>query len=122
MRSAKEFIVGRPKVSSLRDMQLKLNLTATEYECIVRRAKAVGMRPSHFGRAVVVNGDAVQAPHQRMPSHMERLNYHALCRIGSNLNQLVRHINRTGEPAPADLEPLLTDIRQIIDRAVKKWL
>jgi hypothetical protein len=122
MRSAKEIIMGRPKVSSLRDMQLKLNLTATEYECVVRRAKAVGMRPNHFGRAMVLNKDIGPAPYPQSPSNAERLTYHALTRVGSNLNQMVRRMHQTGEPAPADLEPLLADIRQIIVRAMKKWL
>lgn len=122
MRSAKEIFMGRPKVSSLRDMQLKLNLTATEYECVVRRANAVGMRPNHFGRALVLNKDAAPAANPRSPSNVERLDYHALSRVGSNLNQVVRRMHQTGEPAPADLEPLLADIRQIINRAMKKWL
>jgi Bacterial mobilisation protein (MobC) len=122
MRSAKEFIVSRPKVSSLRDVQLKLNLTAAEYECVVRRARAVGMRPNHFGRAMVLKKEAALAVNQRSPSNAERLTYHVLGRVGSNLNQVARRMHQTGEPAPADLEPLLADIRRIIDRAMKKWL
>jgi len=27
---------------------------------------------------------------------------------------MVRHLHQTGDPLPADLEPLLTDIRQMI--------
>jgi hypothetical protein len=114
--------MGRPKISNVRDMQLKLNLTATEYECIVRRAKAMGMRPTHFGRALVLNTDVTYKPNHRAPSVDERLNYHALSRVGSNLNQMMRHLHQTGEPVPADLEPLLTDIRVIINRGIKKWL
>lgn len=114
--------MGRPKVSSLRDVQLKLNLTATEYECVVRRAKTVGMRPNHFGCAMVLNKDIGSAVNRRSPSNAERLIYHTPSRVGSNLNQMVRRMHQTGEPAPADLEPLLTDIRQIIDCAMKKWL
>jgi hypothetical protein len=102
-------------------MQLKLNLTATEYECLVRRAKAVGMHPNHFSRTLVLNTNA-RAPHVPTPSNVERLHYLALSRVGSNLNQMMRHLHRTGEPVPADLEPLLTDIRRIIERGVKKWL
>jgi hypothetical protein len=30
---------------------------------------------------------------------------------------MVRHLHRTGDPPPADLEPLLRDIRDIIARA-----
>jgi hypothetical protein len=103
-------------------MQLKLNLTATEYECIVRRAKAVGMRPTHYSRAVVLSYDAAHVIDRQAPSNADRLNYHALSRLGNNLNQMMRHLHQTKEPVPADLEPLLTDIRQIINRAAKKWL
>jgi hypothetical protein len=113
--------MGRPKVSNLRDMQLKLNFTATEYECLVRRANAVCMRPTHLARRLVLQTDA-HAPLTQIPSNLERLNYLALSRVGDNLNQMMRHLHRTGEPAPADLMPLLLDIRQIIERGVKKWL
>ena len=113
--------MGRPKVSNLRDMQLKLNFTATEYECLVRRAKAVCIRPTHFARGLVLNTDA-RTPRTQTPSNLERLNYLALSRVGNNLNQMMRHLHRTGETVPADLEPLLMDIRQIIERGVKKWL
>jgi hypothetical protein len=114
--------MGRPKVSNLRDMQLKLNLTAAEYECVVRRAQAAGMRPAHFGRAMVLKENAVHAVNRPTLSNAERLNYLALSRVGNNLNQMVRRMHQTGEPAPADLEPLLVDIRQIVNRAAKKWL
>jgi len=114
--------MGRPKVSNLRDMQLKLNLKATEYECLVRRANAVGMRPIHYGRMLVLDNCVAHRPQPRTPSNIERLEYHGLSRLGSNLNQMMRRMHRTGEPAPADLEPLLADIRQTIDRAMRKWL
>jgi hypothetical protein len=122
MRSAKKgHIMGRPKVSNLRDLQLKLNFTAAEYECVVRRAKAQCMRPTHFARRVVLNTDA-HAPRTQNLSNLERLNYLALSRVGNNLNQMMRHLHRTGEPAPADLERLLVEIRQVIEHGVKKWL
>jgi hypothetical protein len=70
---------------------------------------------------LVLDKDVVPASHRQMPSNIERLNYSALIRAGSNLNQMMRHLHRTGEPAPADLEPLLIDIRQIIERGFKKW-
>lgn len=114
--------MGRPKASNLRDLRLKLNFTAAEYECVVRRAQAAGMRPGHFGRMLVLDREASQRANSRAPSNAERLTYHALSRVGSNLNQMVRRMHQTGEPAPADLEPLLADIREIINRALKKWL
>jgi Bacterial mobilisation protein (MobC) len=122
MRSAKKgHIMGRPKVSNLRDLQLKLNFTAAEYECVVRRANAVCMRPTHFARRVVLQTDA-HAPLTQIPGNLERLNYLALSRVGNNLNQMMRHLHQTGGPTPVTLEPLLAEIREIINRALKKWL
>jgi mobilization protein NikA len=112
--------MGRPTVSDPRDRQLKLNLTIAEYESLVARARAVGMRPVHFGRALLVNSDCVTAQSRRAPSHIEKLNYSALVRLGNNLNQMMRHLHQTGDPIPADLEPLLTDIRKVIARGVQK--
>jgi hypothetical protein len=49
-------------------------------------------------------------------SNLELLIYGQLARLGNNLNQMVRHLHQTGDPLPADLEPLLKDIRRIIAR------
>jgi hypothetical protein len=112
--------MGRPKKIELRDRQLNLSLTATEYESIVQRAKALGMRPVHFGRAVLLNSNSTPAARPPTPSNIEKLNYSALARLGNNLNQMMRHLHQTGEPMPPDLEPLLTDIRGIIARGAPK--
>jgi hypothetical protein len=120
MRSAKESKMGRPKIFDPRNAQLKLNLTAAEHESIVQRAKTLGMRPAHFSRALLLNSNDITASRQRSPSHIERLNYSALVRMGNNLNQMMRHLHRTGEPVPDDLGPLLTDIRQILVRGAPK--
>ena len=47
--------MGRPRKSEPRDQQLNLSLTASELESIKRRAQAVGMRPVHFGRALLLD-------------------------------------------------------------------
>jgi hypothetical protein len=112
--------MGRPRKSEPRDRQLNVSLTATEYESIVRRANALAMRPVHFSRALLLNSNSAAASTQRTPSNIERLNYSALVRLGNNLNQMMRHLHSTGEPVPTDLEPLLTDIRQILAREVSK--
>jgi hypothetical protein len=86
-------------------------------EAICLRAEAVGMRPVHFGRAILLD-EVRSVPKQPSASggNLERLIYDQLSRLGNNLNQMVRHLHRTGDPVPADLEPLLADIRQIISR------
>ena len=47
--------MGRPKKFEVRDRQFNLCLTTSELESIKRRAAAVGMRPVHFGRALLLD-------------------------------------------------------------------
>ncbi len=108
--------MGRPKKSEPRCEQLNLSLTASELESIKKRALAVGMRPVHFGRALLLDQGRQLAIKSEPVSNINRLLYSELSRIGQNLNQLMRYLHRTGDPLPADLEPLLKDIRQIIER------
>jgi hypothetical protein len=108
--------MGRPKKNEPRDRQLNVSLTAAEYESLVQRAQALGMRPVHFGRALLLNSNMAPAASKKPTSNIEKLNYSALARLGNNLNQMMRHLHRTGDPLPPDLEPLLTDIRRIIAR------
>ncbi len=109
--------MGRPRKSELRDRQLNLSLTEREFENIKERAQAVGMRPVHFGRFLVLDnsGRPAIAP-QPADSNAQKLIYAQLSRLGNLLNQMVRHLHQTGDPLPPDLEPLLRDIRQILTR------
>jgi len=74
------------------------------------------MRPVHFGRAVLLAQAGKVAETREPQSNFDQFIYGQLVRIGNNLNQMVRHLNRTGDPLPADLEPLLNDIRQVMRR------
>jgi hypothetical protein len=112
--------MGRPRTTEPRDRQLNVGLTATEYESLVRRAEAVGMRPVHFGRALLLGQCSASTSKSDPASNISRLIHAQLVRLGNNLNQMVRHLHQTGDPLPADLEPLLTDICQIIARGVSK--
>jgi hypothetical protein len=106
----------RPVKTEPRIRQLNLSLTDSELDDIRRRAEAVGMRPVHFGRALIFDQKCKLAIDSAPATNAKKLIYHALSRLGNNLNQLVRHCHQTGDPLPADLEPLLNDIRQIIAR------
>src|SRR5580704_10920583 len=111
--------MARPRISEPRCYQLNLSLTARELESIKRRAAALGMRPVHFGRAMLLDKDKQpSAKVETSHSNIDRLVYEQMVRLGNNLNQMVRHLHRTGDPLPADLEPLLNDIRRIIARRV----
>lgn len=109
--------MARPTTSEPRSCQLNLSLTARELESIKKRAAALGMRPVHFGRALLLDQkqQPVLSPAPNS-GNVDLLVYTQLARIGNNLNQMVRHLHRTGDPLPADLEPLLNDIRHILDR------
>lgn len=108
--------MGRPTKTEPRDRQLNLSLTASEFERIQSRAEAVAMRPVHFGRALVLDEGRRTALKADTDHNATKLLYAQLVRLGNNLNQLVRHLHRHGSPLPADLEPLLRDIRHLIIR------
>jgi len=108
--------MARPRKTEIRDRQLKLCLTAHEYETIRQRAQALGLRPVHFGRALLLGRAEAPASHEDAPRGLVRMIYSHLTRIGNNLNQIARHCHITGDPLPADLEPLLKDIRQLVER------
>lgn len=107
----------RAPTKEARDRQLNLSLTATELESIRRRAEAVGLRTAHFGRALLLDPAQKANLPKEAGSNLNRLIFSQLARLGNNLNQIARHLNRTGDPLPVDLEPLLRDIRQILMRA-----
>lgn len=109
-------IMGRPIKSEPRSKQLNLSLTASELDSIQQRAQAIGMRPVHFGRALLLDPSRKLTVRSEADNNIGRLIYGQLVRLGNNLNQMVRHLHRTGDPLPADLEPLLGDIRQTIAR------
>jgi hypothetical protein len=114
MRSAKKEIkMPRPKIAEPRTRQLNLSLTASELDTIQNRARALGMRPVHFGRAVLLDQRRIVASTNEASNHT-RLIYDQLARLGNNLNQLVRHLHQSGDPLPRDLEPLLNDIRRVL--------
>ncbi|HEY1745717.1 MAG TPA: plasmid mobilization relaxosome protein MobC [Xanthobacteraceae bacterium] len=108
--------MARPRKSEPRDRQLNLSLTAAELAGIERRADALGMRPVHFGRALLLDDGHKLSIARGPENNAPRLILSQLSRLGNNLNQVVRHLHRTGDPLPPDLEPLLNDIRHIIAR------
>lgn len=114
--------MGRPRKSELRNRQLNVSLTEAELDNIRRRAEAVGMRVVPFGRAVLLDetGGVRRVVAKDGESAAERLIHTQLTSLGNNLNQLLRYLHRTGDPVPADLEPLLTDIRQILARRAQR--
>ena len=108
--------MARPRISEPRSRQLNLHFTVSELETICKRAHALGMRPVHFGRNLLLGQGGVAPSKTEPANNMSRLIHAQLARLGNNLNQMMRHLHHTGDPVPADLEPLLNDIRRIIAR------
>jgi hypothetical protein len=111
--------VARPKTPEPRSEQLNISLTRAELDSIKKRAESVGMRPVHFGRLLLLQKGKQVDPGSAEKSSLDKLIFVQLSRLGNNLNQMVRHLHVTGDPLPADAEPLLKDIRQILTRAEK---
>jgi hypothetical protein len=112
--------MARPRKSESRNRQFNLSLTARELDSIRQRAAALGMRPAHFGRAVLLDPKSKIVVTPQPGASTDRLVYGQLARLGNNLNQMVRHLHRTNDPLPPDLEPLLRDIRRIIERRLPR--
>lgn len=101
---------GRPRAEEKRDHQLNVALTAREYALVKEKADAVGLRMIDYARAALLRRRvAVEAV--AAVSTLDRLGHQALCRIGANLNQLVRRAHITGTTPPGELAELLRDIR-----------
>lgn len=106
-------MVGRPKAIEKRDRQVNVALTTREYELIRTKADAVGLTLTNFARAALLRRSVAVEAIQAI-STTDRLTVEALKRIGSNINQIARHMNTHNAPPPADLAPLLSDIRAIV--------
>lgn len=107
----------RPKKIHPRDRQLNFSLTAAELETLQARADAAGLRLIDYGREALLKSRRQKLfPENsaRPVSKLERLNNSELRRLGNNLNQLVHWHHRRGQPLPRLLQPLLEEIRAII--------
>jgi hypothetical protein len=109
--------MARPKEIEPRNQQVNVKLTRAERESVVARAKASGMRPGPYGRAALL-GASVQREETVGPSSAEIAFRHALKRLGQNLNQLTKHAHVTGQMLPAELEPLLREIRRLLNQSI----
>ena len=112
--------MGQPTKSEPRNQQLNLSLKASEFERLKARAEAVGMRPVHFSRALILDEKRKRAMRGHVDHNATKLIYAQLIRLGNNLNQMVRHLHKHGGPLPRDLEPLLQDIRNLIAKGATR--
>lgn len=108
------FAVVRPKQNIRRDRQFNVSLTSREFELLFARAAACCMRPVDYARARLFG--MTEPPAGQRTAHLDPLLQAQLSRLGNNLNQIARRLNTVGGPAPPSLEPLLRDIRALINR------
>jgi hypothetical protein len=107
--------VVRPKHKIRRDRQFNMSLTQREFELLYTRAAACRMRPVDYGRSRLFGGSGKAAEAAGTAAHLDPLFHAQLSRLGNNLNQIARHLNTMSGPAPASLEPLLREIRALIN-------
>lgn len=106
--------MGRPPEPNPRCHQLNISFTRDEYNIVALRAAAAEMRLVEYGRLTLLSKDRAPVP---LPvAQIDRLTYEKIKRYGNNLNQIARHLNTHGGEAPPSLEPLLKDIRAILNR------
>jgi hypothetical protein len=108
--------VARPKHKLKRDRQFNVSLTVREHELLHERAAASGMRPVDYGRARLFGERRTTEFRAASGHHLDPLFHAELSRLGNNLNQIARQLNALRQPAPPMLEPLLLQIRDLINK------
>jgi hypothetical protein len=112
--------MARPKKNETRDCQLNLHLTRSEIERVRLRASTAGMRVADYGRTLVLDVRRAEPVLVARP-RVEIAFVIELRRLGNNLNQVARRLNSSPVPMPpASLEPLLRDIRALIEREMRQ--
>ena len=117
----------RPPIKIRRDQQLNFSLTQDELKGLRGRAEAAGMHLVDFGRDLLLRRRAPSTRHvdpvrldaENTLERAARLLTHELRRLGNNLNQIARRLNTRDEPLPPGLEPLLRDIRALLNRGAR---
>lgn len=117
----------RPSSKIKRDQQLNFSLTRDELTTLRVRAEAAGMHLVDYGRDLLLRR---RAPSGRQPdpetveaegtlARAARLLTHELRRLGNNLNQIARRLNAGDASIPPSLEPLLREIRALLNRRAR---
>lgn len=75
----------------IRDKQLNIRLTDTEYEIVKDKAKYCGLNISDFIRKQITDGVVIKYESFDIKELANELN-----KIGVNINQIAKHINEKG--------------------------
>jgi Bacterial mobilisation protein (MobC). len=111
---AKPARTGRPRkqAAERRTIVYAIRLTPEERAEIDRRAAAVGVEASDYGRAMLLTGRVVQRHNVTFPAPL----LHDLARVGNNLNQLAKHLNAGRAASPAAIEATRAELADLLDR------
>ena len=106
--------MGRPLTTDPRNYQLNFSFTEAEIDLLRRRADQAQLRLVDYGRLVLLRKSSL--PVAAPIAQIDRVAYEQLKRLGNNVNQIARVLNATRQAPPANLEPLLADIRMVLNR------
>lgn len=104
---------GRPRAAAVRrDLFLRFRVTPDEAADFEARATAAGLTLSDYIRQCATN-----APLRIVRrSGLDPVTLHHLALLGSNVNQIARVLNTTGETGRADrMDELASEIRIMLD-------
>lgn len=112
--------MARPtSTKTARTRHVSFRLSAEEHFKLMDKAQRSGMSVGDFVRARALQARKRKAREIEVSAPLpgELGLAQQLRKIGVNVNQIAHHCNRFQVPPPADLAPLLTEIRQILNAA-----
>lgn len=112
--------MARPTTTkTVRDRHVSFRLSAEEHFKLMDKAQRSGMSVGDFLRARSLQARKRKAREIEVAAPLpgELGLAQQLRKIGVNVNQIAHHCNRFQVPPPAELEPLLSEIRTILNAA-----
>lgn len=106
---------GRPRKTNAdrRSEHIRIRVRPDERAVIEQRAASTNLPLSEFVREQAISGRVLV----RQFNTLSAVDRHALARLGSNLNQIARACNATGDTTRArNIEAYLEELRRFIDR------
>jgi Bacterial mobilisation protein (MobC) len=109
--------MGRKRThNSIKDRHVSFRLSAEEHFRLMNKAQRSGLSVGDFVRARSLGARGRKRPAANplpiVPAELDLATQ--LRKIGVNVNQIAHHCNRYQTPPPADLAPLLTEIRGLL--------
>lgn len=111
--------MARPKLTAPRDRHVSFRINAEEHFKLLAKAHTSGMSVGDYVRSQALSDRAVRSPLPRvvLTADVGTDVVHHLRKIGVNINQIARHCHQTKLPPPPNLDPLLAELRALLNRA-----